>query len=151
MRCKLRKVANIEHAHAALERLIQHLPVGMAWVLQRFGGLQSDRVGGHKPQHKREIFFNPDVFGNSDRMRGKDCLAAPGGQAQTNIGHIGLRLHWLVARRIATQTSREIRIRCDRFISGLWAGNTGLFKELTQGCERGLLIILQLHLRAFTS
>ena len=84
-------------------------------------------------------------------MRGEQRLATAGGQAKADIGHRFLPQQRRIAPAIAAQPFGLLGLGRDRLVGGLWAMRLRGFKEAAQRIERGLLIGLELHQRAFTS
>ena len=82
------EISDVEDAHPAVEGVVQNLPIGVAWVLQRLRGLEPDGVRRNQPEHHRPVLLDPGVAGDSNGVGGKNCLATACGQAQADIGGV---------------------------------------------------------------
>ena len=110
-------VGDVEDGHAALERVVERLAVGVGRVLERVGGLEADGVGGHQPEDDRELFLDVAAGRHADGVRRDDGLAAAGGQAQADVGHGFQAGHAAIPGHAAVRIMRhrqECRLRIVR-------------------------------------
>ena len=139
------EVRNVEHPHPAVKRRVQYLPVRMTRVLQRLDRLPADGVARHQPQRQRIVLLDPGVAGNGHGMRGEDGLAAAGGQAQADVGHV----RHLVQRRVGTGVPAQppglFWLAGDGLISVLGTGDACLLKETAQHRKGVDLVLFQFH------
>jgi hypothetical protein len=145
VRADMREVRDVEHAHPAVEGLVQRLPIGVAGVLQRLGRLKPDRVRRHQPQDHRIVLLHPGVARDADGVGAEDRLAAPGGQAQADIGN-GRQLG---ERRVGAAVPAEplglVRLPGDRLVRALRARHARLLEKSAENGESIGLVLLQFH------
>ena len=131
----------VEHLHVPLERLVQRLPVRMPRLLERVGGLPSDRLGRREPDDERAL---PALaFGyHLDGMRGDDRLAAA-------RRHLDRHSRRVVRRRLVLaevpQPCNHVRRRGDGLVGLAGRLRVKRVEELLDDDEGVLLVLLELH------
>ena len=79
VRAYMDEVRDIKNSDPSVERVVQHLPIGMLGVLQGLDGLLPDGFCRHQPQDKGVILFDPGIPNQGYGVRGEDRLAAARG------------------------------------------------------------------------
>ena len=138
----LGNLRRVEHRHAPVKRIIERGAVGMAWLLERLGGLHADGVGRHHPKHHGKVTFQVVPPRDGHGMRRQQRFAAAGWQPQANIGHPRQAGHGAVGRRSLFRLPRA-----QNFVKGLLgiASDMRAFKIGGEGVERGALKCFKFH------
>ena len=146
VRADMREVRDVEHADPAVEGLVQRLPIGVAGVRQRLGSLKPDRIRRHQPQDHRIVLLHPGVARNANGVGPEDRLAAPGGQAQADIGNGRQLGERCVGAAVSAEPLGLVRLPGDRLVRALRARHARLFEEAAENGESIGLVLLQFHL-----
>ena len=57
----MNEVRDIEDADASVERVVQHLPVGVSGVFQRLDSLLADGFRRYQPEDQGMVLFDPGI------------------------------------------------------------------------------------------
>ena len=130
------EICDIEHAHPTAKGFFQRLPVRVARILQRLGGLPADRLRRRQPQHHRPVFFYPGVARDRDGMGAEDRLAAAGRQAQADIGDVRQPRQRFVCAAVAPEPPSLFWLIRYRFVCAFRPADARLLEEPAQDGER---------------
>ena len=127
----------VHHRHRAGQ--LQRVMVGMGGMTQRLQGLLADGVAGHQPQDHAVLAAQQVRVDQRHRARCEEGLAAAGGHAQAEVGHVdgearqGMELLALLPQFPGRRVKRGVRI------AGGMAGD----EILLDGLEHPGLVVLR--------